>query len=54
MGPHAQELGWVKDLIEKARKCSECGDCLPRCPYQLPIPYLIKENLFWYDSMRNQ
>jgi len=54
MGPHAQELGWVRDLIEKARKCSECGDCLPRCPYQLPIPYLIKENLFWYDSMRNQ
>jgi predicted aldo/keto reductase-like oxidoreductase len=54
MGPHAQELGWVKDLIEKARKCSECGDCLPRCPYQLPIPYLIKENLSWYDSMRNQ
>jgi predicted aldo/keto reductase-like oxidoreductase len=55
MGPNAQEVGWIKDLIEKARHCSECGDCLPRCPYQLPIPYLIKENLSWYDKcVRNQ
>jgi predicted aldo/keto reductase-like oxidoreductase len=54
-GPHiVQELGWMRDLIEKARNCSECGDCLPRCPYQLPIPYMIKENLFWYDKLRNQ
>jgi len=51
-GPHAQEVGWMKDLIEKARNCSECGECLPRCPYQLPIPDLIKENLAWFDSLR--
>jgi len=51
-GPHAQEVGWMKDLIEKARNCSECGECLPRCPYQLPIPGLIKENLAWFDSLR--
>ena len=51
-GPHAQEIGWMKDLIEKARNCSECGECLPRCPYQLPIPGLIKENLAWFDSLR--
>jgi predicted aldo/keto reductase-like oxidoreductase len=49
--PH-QELGWVKDIIEKARNCTECGDCLPRCPYQLPIPELIKKNLEWYDSLK--
>lgn len=53
-GPHAQEIGWMKDLIEKARNCSECGECLPRCPYQLPIPDLIKENLAWFDNLRNQ
>ena len=51
-GPQALELGWMKDLIEKARNCSECGDCLPRCPYHLPIPDMIKENLAWYDSLR--
>ncbi len=49
--PH-QELGWVKDIIEKARNCTECGDCLPRCPYQLAIPELLKKNLAWYDNLK--
>jgi len=53
-GPMAQELKWMTDLIEKARNCSECGDCLARCPYRLPIPELIKENLAWYDSLKSQ
>jgi predicted aldo/keto reductase-like oxidoreductase len=53
-GPHVQELKWMMDLIEKARNCSECGECLPRCPYQLPIPDMIKENLAWFDSLKNQ
>jgi predicted aldo/keto reductase-like oxidoreductase len=44
----------VMDLIEKARNCSECGECLPRCPYHLPIPDLIKENLAWFDGLKNQ
>lgn len=51
-GPNAQEMGWIKAVVEKARNCSECGDCLPRCPYQLPIPELIKKNLAWYDSLK--
>ena len=42
--------GWPKEAIEKARNCSECGECLDRCPYQLPIPDLIKENLAWVDE----
>jgi predicted aldo/keto reductase-like oxidoreductase len=25
----------------KAQNCSECGDCLPRCPANLPIPDLL-------------
>jgi predicted aldo/keto reductase-like oxidoreductase len=53
-GPHVQELKWMMDLIEKARNCSECGECLPRCPYQLPIPDMIKENLAWFDSLKSQ
>jgi predicted aldo/keto reductase-like oxidoreductase len=50
-GPQTQELPWVMSLIEKARNCSECGDCLSRCPYQLPIPELVKTNLAWYDNL---
>jgi predicted aldo/keto reductase-like oxidoreductase len=45
------EVAWVKGLAEKARDCTECGECLPRCPYQLPIPELIKKNLEWYDGL---
>ncbi len=42
--------GWPRDAIEKARNCTECGECLDRCPYELPIPDLIKENLTWVDE----
>ena len=52
-GPNAQEAGWIKALIEKARNCSECNECLERCPYYLPIPDLIKENLAWYDNLKS-
>ena len=27
----------------KANKCTECGDCLPRCPEQLDIPNLLRD-----------
>ena len=26
-----------------ARACNNCGDCLPRCPYKLPIPDLLAD-----------
>jgi predicted aldo/keto reductase-like oxidoreductase len=32
-------------MCEQAAKCTECGDCMERCPYDLPIPDMIKENL---------
>jgi len=38
------------ELVTKARECSECGECESRCPYQLPIPDLIKQNLQWLDE----
>lgn len=50
-GRPAQGEDRLRKDVEKARNCSECGECLPRCPYQLPIPDLIKENLSYYDSL---
>lgn len=50
MGMHILREGWQADAIEKARGCSECEECMARCPYDLPIPDLIKENLRWVDE----
>ena len=49
-GKQFLQEGWPRDAVAKARNCSECGECLPRCPYELPIPDLIKENLEWVDE----
>jgi predicted aldo/keto reductase-like oxidoreductase len=38
------------ELLEKARLCNECGECVEKCPYQLPIPELIKENIEWVEK----
>ena len=43
--------GWRKEAIEKSRNCTECGTCLERCPYELPIPALLKENVAWTESL---
>ena len=51
-GAGADAPAWIQAVAEKARDCTECGECLPRCPYQLPIPDLIKKNLEFYDSLK--
>jgi predicted aldo/keto reductase-like oxidoreductase len=50
MGENILREGWRVDAIEKARRCSECEECIARCPYELPIPDLIKKNLRWADE----
>ena len=39
-------------MAEQAAMCTECGDCMERCPYNLPIPDMIKENLQWMKELR--
>ena len=50
MGLETLKAKWLKDSVNKARKCTECGACMERCPYGLPIPDLIKENIAWVDK----
>jgi predicted aldo/keto reductase-like oxidoreductase len=50
MGKSSLLKGGPREAIEKARHCTECGECMTRCPYELPIPDLIKENLRWWDE----
>jgi uncharacterized protein len=45
MGPGILQTPMFAKMWEKAANCTECGDCMERCPYELPIPEMIKENL---------
>jgi uncharacterized protein len=50
MGPAALDGPWIKNSVEAARRCTGCGACVERCPYGLPIPDLIRENIAWTEE----
>jgi len=54
MGPQILQQPMFKDIREKAVNCIECGDCMDRCPYHLPIPDMIKENLDWANEFKKK
>jgi uncharacterized protein len=39
------------EFMASASLCTECGACLAKCPYQLPIPELVKEAVAYYQSI---
>jgi predicted aldo/keto reductase-like oxidoreductase len=43
--------GYVKNAVESARNCLQCGECEEKCPYQLPIREMIVENLAFYECV---
>lgn len=51
----APSAGWLTPFwqaeMAKIDDCVECGLCLTRCPYELPIPQLLKQNLADYRSV---
>jgi predicted aldo/keto reductase-like oxidoreductase len=53
MGPD-KAAGFAAKTMEAARSCIECGECVDRCPYGLPIPEMIKAYLALYDQHRQQ
>ena len=42
---------FVGPSIEKAKTCTRCGTCTGRCPYNLDIPSLLKEQIKAYEAM---
>jgi uncharacterized protein len=40
---------FCKGPMESVANCTECGACIDRCPYELPVPELLKAN---YDLYR--
>jgi predicted aldo/keto reductase-like oxidoreductase len=52
MGLDALQTPMFAKMLEKAAACTECGDCMGRCPYNLPIPEMIKNNLHYANEAR--
>ena len=43
----------LEPAVTKARECTECEECVARCPYNLAIPQLLKKNIaFWEEYER--
>lgn len=40
--------------MESVKKCIQCGACLPRCPYNLPIPEILKKHYDLYEEHRKE
>lgn len=43
-----------ENALERAKNCIQCGDCLIRCPFNLPIPFMMKEYVKWADYERSK
>ncbi len=44
----------VQPGMEKAKACTECGQCEERCPYHLPIRKMIADQVEWYEGERQK
>ncbi len=51
----APSSGWLNDYWQKAmadiEKCTNCGACKKKCPYELNTPELLKKNLEDYKNV---
>jgi aryl-alcohol dehydrogenase-like predicted oxidoreductase len=52
--PPERFLGMVDKAMAAVANCSDCGECEKRCPYELPIRQLIKEQLEWYQALKKR
>ena len=43
--------GDFKKMMEDAKNCIECYSCVDKCPYELDIPRLLKENIEDYENV---
>ena len=49
-------MSWdfVTDAVESWANCVGCGECEKKCPYNLPIRGMIKENIDFYEKVTQE
>ena len=52
--PWQNAVKWMDPAMQKARECTECEECLERCPYDLAIPELLKKNISFWDECKRR
>ncbi|KJS20507.1 MAG: aldo/keto reductase [Clostridiaceae bacterium BRH_c20a] len=43
---------FAKSAMDSIANCTDCGACIEKCPYQLPIPQILQENYKMYEEHR--
>jgi len=46
----AVSVEFCRQAMESVKLCDECGVCLERCPYELPIQDMLKRNYDLYEK----
>lgn len=54
MPPNRVFTGLTAEIMAAAETCIECGKCEERCPYQLPIRQMLKEEVDWYRRVKKE
>ena len=47
-------IAFTKNAMQTVDSCSECGECLEKCPYNLEIPELIREHQTFFNAYVSQ
>ena len=53
MGPKVATQ-FARIPMDSVANCTECGECLQKCPYELPIPEVLKRNYALYRKDREE
>jgi len=52
--PPARLFAMMEEPVRAAERCADCGECESRCPYDLPIREMMRENVALYAARRAQ
>jgi uncharacterized protein len=50
-----KQLAFIaKEAVASVEQCADCGECVEKCPYHLPVPDMLKENAEAFKKFLNE